>query len=99
MLLARWALAWLFLFPAACGEVLPKAPDAPPAPDGLPDGTGAGPTLFWVEANAACDASAIRRSLEEIGRRGWALVDQELEIDLRSIAVPVHDRRDRVVAA
>jgi hypothetical protein len=61
MLLARWALAWLFLFPAACGEVLPKTPDAPPAPDGLPDGAGAGPTLFWVEANAACDASAIRR--------------------------------------
>jgi IclR family pca regulon transcriptional regulator len=45
------------------------------------------------------DASVIRRSLEEIGQRGWALVDQELEIDLRSIAVPLHDRRDRVVAA
>ena len=31
--------------------------------------------------------------------RGYCIVDQELEAGLRSIAVPVVDRRGRVVAA
>ncbi len=32
-------------------------------------------------------------------RQGWCLVDQELELGLRSIAVPVRNRRGRTVAA
>ena len=32
-------------------------------------------------------------------RDGYALVDEELEIGLRSIAVPVRDRAGRIVAA
>lgn len=62
-MLARGATALLFLGAAACGEVLPKATDAPVAIDASPDGDGPPrePTLYWVEANQACDASAIRR--------------------------------------
>ncbi|MER8044410.1 IclR family transcriptional regulator C-terminal domain-containing protein [Streptomyces sp. NPDC094032] len=37
--------------------------------------------------------------LEEVGRQGYALVDEELEVGLRSIAMPVRDRAGRVVAA
>ena len=41
----------------------------------------------------------LRGLLAEVRRQGYALVDQELEAGLRSLAVPVHDRRGRVVAA
>ena len=37
--------------------------------------------------------------LKEVRRGGYAIVDQELEIGLRSIAVPVVDGADRAVAA
>ncbi|GAA3507289.1 IclR family transcriptional regulator domain-containing protein [Streptomyces showdoensis] len=37
--------------------------------------------------------------LEEVGRQGYALVDEELEVGLRSIAMPVRDRAGSVVAA
>ncbi|MEU8620693.1 IclR family transcriptional regulator C-terminal domain-containing protein [Streptomyces sp. NPDC048623] len=37
--------------------------------------------------------------LDEVGRAGYALVDQELEEGLRSIAMPVRDRAGRAVAA
>lgn len=37
--------------------------------------------------------------LETVRRQGYAVVDQELEVGLRSISVPVCDTRGRVVAA
>ena len=37
--------------------------------------------------------------LEEVRRRGVALVDQELELGVRSIAAPLHDSSGRTVAA
>jgi IclR family pca regulon transcriptional regulator len=37
--------------------------------------------------------------LRRVGRDGYALVDEELEEGLRSIAVPVRDRAGRVAAA
>lgn len=37
--------------------------------------------------------------LDQVAASGYALVDQELEEGLRSIAVPVHDRTGRAVAA
>ncbi|KAA6213247.1 ArsR family transcriptional regulator [Streptomyces albofaciens JCM 4342] len=37
--------------------------------------------------------------LEQAGEEGYALVDEELEEGLRSIAVPIRDRDSRVVAA
>lgn len=41
----------------------------------------------------------LRRELDGIRRAGHAIVDQELEIGLRSIAVPVRDHTGKVVAA
>ncbi|MFI6008374.1 IclR family transcriptional regulator C-terminal domain-containing protein [Streptomyces sp. NPDC051243] len=45
------------------------------------------------------DPTTLAAELEEIRGRGYALVDEELEEGLRSIAVPVRDRTGRVVAA
>ena len=42
---------------------------------------------------------ALRRVLEAVARDGYAIVDQELEIGLRSMAVPVRDLSGNVVAA
>jgi IclR family pca regulon transcriptional regulator len=41
----------------------------------------------------------IRKALANVANEGYAIVDQELELGLRSIAVPVRDLRDKVVAA
>jgi IclR family pca regulon transcriptional regulator len=41
----------------------------------------------------------LRRILAQVARHSWALVDQELEDGVRSVAVPLHDRAGRVVAA
>jgi IclR family transcriptional regulator, pca regulon regulatory protein len=41
----------------------------------------------------------LRSELARIRRQGWALVDQELEEGLRSLAAPIRDRSGRVVAA
>ena len=40
-----------------------------------------------------------RRILEEVRDKGWCMVDQELEIGLISIAVPLRDSRDALVGA
>lgn len=45
------------------------------------------------------DPTALATALETVRSQGYALVDEELEIGLRSIAVPVRDRTGRVVAA
>jgi IclR family pca regulon transcriptional regulator len=42
---------------------------------------------------------ALGHLLDSAARDGFALVDQELEEGLRSLAVPVHDRHGTVVAA
>lgn len=43
--------------------------------------------------------AALKAALNEVRRKGYAIVDQELEIGLRSIAVPVKDATGCVVAA
>lgn len=45
------------------------------------------------------DTDRLLDMLREIGGQGWALVDQELEPNLRSLAVPVRDGAGKVVAA
>lgn len=44
-------------------------------------------------------ADRLRSELESVRRDGYAVVDQELEIGLRSVAVPVFDAAGKVVAA
>ena len=43
--------------------------------------------------------TALRAELARIRAQGWALVDQELEEGLRSVAAPIRDRSGRVLAA
>jgi IclR family pca regulon transcriptional regulator len=45
------------------------------------------------------DKDKLREAVECVRRQGWALVDQELEDGLRSIAVPLHNSSGDVVAA
>jgi IclR family pca regulon transcriptional regulator len=50
-------------------------------------------------SSTVTDPRKLRRELERVRSRGWALVDQELEDGLRSVAVPIRDRSGQVVAA
>ncbi|MEO1953034.1 IclR family transcriptional regulator C-terminal domain-containing protein [Thioclava sp.] len=45
------------------------------------------------------DPSDILARIDQVRRDGYAVIDQEVEIGLRSIAVPLHDMHGRVVAA
>jgi IclR family pca regulon transcriptional regulator len=45
------------------------------------------------------DEQQVRVVLEQVRRQGWCLLDQELEVGVRSIAVPLHDSVGRVFAA
>jgi IclR family pca regulon transcriptional regulator len=42
---------------------------------------------------------AVRAELAAVSRQGWAMVDQELEEGLRSVAAPIRDRQGSVIAA
>ena len=44
-------------------------------------------------------AEALRSELEQVRRLGYAINDQQLEVGLRSIAVPMYSRKGGVVAA
>ena len=52
-----------------------------------------------LTARSITDRPALAAEIAHCGRQGFSLVDEELEIGLRSIAVPVKDRAGRVVAA
>src|SRR6185436_17474045 len=45
------------------------------------------------------DRRKLMKILSDVREQGFALVDQELELGLRSLAVPVVDRSGKVVAA
>ena len=45
------------------------------------------------------DRIALLRIFEKVEEQGYAVVDQELEPGLRSVAVPVRDRKGHVIAA
>ena len=45
------------------------------------------------------DHAGLRRVIDQVRKRGYAVVDQELEQGLRSAAVPIHDASGAVVAA
>jgi IclR family transcriptional regulator, pca regulon regulatory protein len=44
-------------------------------------------------------AETLRAELAKVRRQGWALVDQELEEGLRSVAAPIRDRSGATIAA
>jgi len=45
------------------------------------------------------DRASLETELADVRRQGWALVDEELEVGLRSLAAPLRDASDRAVAA
>jgi IclR family pca regulon transcriptional regulator len=52
-----------------------------------------------LTARTITSAASLRAELAEVRAQGWALVDQELEEGLRSVAAPIRDRGGAVVAA
>ena len=55
--------------------------------------------LRRLSARTITDEAKLRGELARVRRQGWAMVDQELEQGLRSVAAPIRDRGGRVVAA
>jgi IclR family transcriptional regulator, pca regulon regulatory protein len=55
--------------------------------------------LRRLSARTITDEQTLRSELARVARQGWAMVDQELEEGLRSVAAPIRDRGGRVVAA
>jgi IclR family transcriptional regulator, pca regulon regulatory protein len=51
----------------------------------------------WTERTTT-DGERLRAALDETRQRGWALVDQELEIGLRSVAAPIRRGPDTIAA-
>jgi IclR family pca regulon transcriptional regulator len=62
------------------------------APDGLDDYFSRA-RLSAITERTITDEAALRHALCEIRVSGWAIIDQELEIGVRSVAVPLLDRR------
>ncbi|MGX1564444.1 IclR family transcriptional regulator domain-containing protein [Streptomyces sp. NPDC055506] len=52
-----------------------------------------------LTARTVATPEALRAELRRVRRQGYAVVDQELEEGLRSVAAPVRDREGEVVAA
>jgi IclR family pca regulon transcriptional regulator len=63
------------------------------------DGYLASVTLRAITPHTIADVARLRAELARVRRDGYALVDQELEEGLRSLAAPVRDGGGRVVAA
>jgi IclR family pca regulon transcriptional regulator len=45
------------------------------------------------------DPDELRAALAEVRKQGWALVDEELEVGLRSVAAPIRSAEGRTIAA
>lgn len=55
--------------------------------------------LVRLTKGTICDERTLRQVLHQVRQRGWALVDQEVEEGVRSVAAPIRDRTGRVIAA
>jgi IclR family pca regulon transcriptional regulator len=56
-------------------------------------------SLRGLTGHTITSPAALRRELRKIRAQGWALVDQELEEGLRSVAAPIRDADGQVIAA
>lgn len=68
-------------------------------PDEALAGRLGGIKLFPLTKATITDHDRLRRAILEARQLGYALIDQELEVGLRSVAVPVRNRTGQVVAA
>ena len=55
--------------------------------------------LIRFTPNTITARTKLRKLIEQAGTQGWSIVDQELEIGLRSISVPIRQRNGEVAAA
>lgn len=55
--------------------------------------------LASATPTSVTDPDVVRRRLDRIRRDGWAWTDQELDLEVNGVAVPVHDATGRTVAA
>lgn len=55
--------------------------------------------LKSAAARPVTDRAAFRAVLEDVREKGWALVDQELEVGLMSIAVPLYDSDGGIIGS
>jgi IclR family pca regulon transcriptional regulator len=56
-------------------------------------------TVAAPTAQSITDLDALRSEVDAVRNQGYALVDQELEVGIRSVAAPLRDRRGRTLAA
>ncbi len=56
-------------------------------------------TIERRTAKSIVDRTALAARIGRVAEAGFALVDEELELGLRSIAVPIRDRTGKTVAA
>jgi IclR family transcriptional regulator, pca regulon regulatory protein len=68
-------------------------------PDDWLDSYLASVRLRELTDHTITSTTALRQELRKIRSRGWALVDQELEEGLRSLAAPIRDADGMVIAA
>src|SRR5688500_18133653 len=68
-------------------------------PDEQLDATLSRADLRKLTARTIPSVDDLRAAIQQVRRQGYAIVDEELEIGLRSIAVPIRDAAGAVVAA
>lgn len=56
-------------------------------------------TLKKITPNTIVVKPKLKSAIREVARQGWSIVDQELDIGLRSLSVPIRNRAGEVVAA
>ena len=56
-------------------------------------------TLTKFTSNTIMSKVQLRSIIEEVRLNGWSIVDQELEVGLRSLSVPIRDGQGKIVAA
>ncbi|SHO66752.1 transcriptional regulator, IclR family [Pseudoxanthobacter soli DSM 19599] len=56
-------------------------------------------TLTKFTPNTTTSKVQLRDQIDEVRLKGWSIVDQELEVGLRSLSVPVRDGQGKIVAA
>lgn len=55
--------------------------------------------LVALTEHTVTDPAVLRAEIDRTRHRGWAMVDQEREIGVRSVAAPVHDGSGTTIAA
>jgi IclR family transcriptional regulator, pca regulon regulatory protein len=84
----------LAAYPTSMGRVLLAALD----PESL-DRYFAMVKLRPLTGRTITNVAKLRRILKQVREQGWAMVDQEIELGIRSVAAPIRDRSGQTTAA